>query len=269
MNLKRYLTIYAALWKNSVAREMSFKGNFILWIVSGTALVRVAIEFCLHHLFADRLHRLVDEMADEGAAGRREQFHQAGPHQAFFLTNCTNLSELVRTGRMDFLLALPINTRFIVSLRQVDLGSFVNALFAVCVMIFAAGKLELHPTARQVAKLRRAVRGGNFNPLLADIRARFDFVSGPCAHRASCGAITRCSTSRDCRTKCSRARSRRYSPSRCRFCSLLQRAGARAGGKTGFAGNQYCCCSVWGSRGPWLPEWFWKFSLSHYTSASS
>ena len=29
MSLKRYLTIYAALWKNSVAREMSFKGNFL------------------------------------------------------------------------------------------------------------------------------------------------------------------------------------------------------------------------------------------------
>ena len=33
MNLKRYFTIYAALWKNSVAREMSFKGNFLLWIL--------------------------------------------------------------------------------------------------------------------------------------------------------------------------------------------------------------------------------------------
>ncbi len=36
-------------------------------------------------------------------------------YQAFFLTNCTGLSELVRTGKMDFLLALPVNTRFIVS----------------------------------------------------------------------------------------------------------------------------------------------------------
>jgi hypothetical protein len=33
MNLKRYLTIYAALWKNSVTRETMFKGNFLLWIV--------------------------------------------------------------------------------------------------------------------------------------------------------------------------------------------------------------------------------------------
>jgi ABC-2 type transport system permease protein len=72
-------------------------------------------------------------------------------YQAFFLVNCTNLSELVRTGKMDFLLLLPINTRFIVSLRQVDLGAFVNALFAVAVMLYAAGKLNLHPTFMQLA----------------------------------------------------------------------------------------------------------------------
>jgi ABC-2 type transport system permease protein len=72
-------------------------------------------------------------------------------YQAFFLTNCTNLSELVRTGKMDFLLLLPVNTRFLVSLRVVDLGAFVNALFAVCVMSFAALKLNLHPSAGQFA----------------------------------------------------------------------------------------------------------------------
>ena len=29
----RYLSIYAALWKNSVTREMIFKSNFLLWII--------------------------------------------------------------------------------------------------------------------------------------------------------------------------------------------------------------------------------------------
>jgi ABC-2 type transport system permease protein len=71
-------------------------------------------------------------------------------YQAFFLTNCTGLSELVRTGKMDFLLALPVNTRFIISTRTVDLGAFVNALFAVCVMIFAAHRLDLHPGMLQL-----------------------------------------------------------------------------------------------------------------------
>src|SRR6476661_176245 len=29
----RYLSIYSALWKNSVTREMIFKSNFLLWII--------------------------------------------------------------------------------------------------------------------------------------------------------------------------------------------------------------------------------------------
>jgi hypothetical protein len=32
-HVSRYLSIYAALWKNSVTREMTFKSNFLLWIV--------------------------------------------------------------------------------------------------------------------------------------------------------------------------------------------------------------------------------------------
>jgi ABC-2 type transport system permease protein len=53
---------------------------------------------------------------------------------------------LVRTGKLDFLLLLPVNTRFVVSLRQVDLGGFVNASFAVAVMAYAAHQLKLAVT---------------------------------------------------------------------------------------------------------------------------
>jgi len=149
MSMKRYLTIYAALWKNSVAREMSFKGNFILWIVVEL------LWFGLQLSFVSVIYSQTDSVGTwtkwqmvllVGASNFIQQIYQA-----FFLTNCTGLSELVRTGRMDFLLALPVNTRFIVSTRQVDLGAFVNALFAVCVMIFAAMKLNLHPTFAQLA----------------------------------------------------------------------------------------------------------------------
>ena len=31
--IMRYFRIYAALWRTSITREMSFKGNFILWII--------------------------------------------------------------------------------------------------------------------------------------------------------------------------------------------------------------------------------------------
>ena len=53
----------------------------------------------------------------------------------------------MRTGKLDFLLLLPVNTRFVVSLRQVDLGAFVNAASAVAVMAYAARQLHLVPDA--------------------------------------------------------------------------------------------------------------------------
>jgi ABC-2 type transport system permease protein len=148
MSLKRYFTIYAALWKNSVAREMSFKGNFILWIFVellwfGLQLSFVTVVFSQTESVGTWTKWQMVMLV--GASNFIQQIYQA-----FFLTNCTGLSELVRTGKMDFLLALPINTRFIVSLRQVDLGGFVSALFGLCVMIFAAAKLHLHPTFGQL-----------------------------------------------------------------------------------------------------------------------
>ena len=149
MNLKRYLKLYAALWKNSVARELSFKGNFILWII---------VEFLWFGLQLCFVSVIYSQTKSVGSWTQWEMVLLVGAsnfiqqlYQAFFLTNCTNLSELVRTGKMDFLLLLPVNTRFLVSLRVVDLGAFVNAVFAVCVMTFAAVKLHLHPTAGQFA----------------------------------------------------------------------------------------------------------------------
>src|SRR5512136_749868 len=147
-NLGRYLRIYAALWKNSVSREMGFKTNFLLWIFVES------LWFGLQLCFIGVLYLHTDHIGTWtkwqvvlliGASHFIQQIYQA-----FFLVNCTNLSELVRTGKLDFLLLLPVNTRFVVSLRQVDLGSFVNAASAVAVMVYAAAQLHLVPSAVQV-----------------------------------------------------------------------------------------------------------------------
>jgi ABC-2 type transport system permease protein len=144
----RYPGIYLALWKNSVAREMSFKSNFLLWIL--VELLWFGLQLC----FIGVLYLHTKEIGTwtpwqfvllVGASNFIQQIFQA-----FFLVNCTNLSELVRTGKFDFLLLLPVNTRFVVSLRQVDLGGFVNAMFGVAVMVYAARHLHLHPSVGQL-----------------------------------------------------------------------------------------------------------------------
>jgi ABC-2 type transport system permease protein len=149
MNLRRYFGIYAALWKNSVTREMIFKSNFVLWI-----FVEV-LWFVLQLSFIGVLYLHTDHIGTWtkwqvvlliGGSHLIQQLYQA-----FFLINCVNLSELVRSGKLDFLLMLPVSTRFVVSFRQVDLGAFVNAGFAVAVMVYAARQIPLSPNVLQIA----------------------------------------------------------------------------------------------------------------------
>src|SRR5436189_4062440 len=141
---RRYLQIYIALWKNSVTREMTFKSNFLLWIVVECLWFGLQLSFIgvlyLHTQTIGTWTKWQVVMLIGGSHFIQQLF------QAFFLINCTNLSELIRTGKLDFLLLLPVNTRFVVSLRQVDLGAFVNASFAVAVMAYAARQIPLVPS---------------------------------------------------------------------------------------------------------------------------
>lgn len=146
--LRRYGRIYAALWRNSVVREMSFKTNFLLWIVVEM------LWFVLQLTFITVLYEHTERIGTWskwqvvlllGASHFIQQLFTA-----LFLVNCSYLSEHVRTGRLDFLLLLPVNTRFLISFRQVDLGAFVNAASAVAVMAYAARQLQLVPSLAQV-----------------------------------------------------------------------------------------------------------------------
>jgi ABC-2 type transport system permease protein len=145
----RYAGIYAALLKNSLAREMAFKTNFLLWIVVELLWFGLQLTFIgVLYLHTDAIGSWTkwQVVLLIGASNFIQQiFH------GLVLINLVNLSDLVRTGKLDFLLLLPVNTRFVISLRQVDLGSFVNAACAVGVMIYAAAKLDLAPTATQLA----------------------------------------------------------------------------------------------------------------------
>jgi viologen exporter family transport system permease protein len=146
--ITRYASIYAALWRNSVTRELIFKSNFLLWIVVELLWFGLQLSFIgVLYLHTDHIGSWTKWQVVMLIGG--SHFIQQ-LYQAFFLINCTNLSELVRTGKLDFLLLLPVNTRFVVSLRQVDLGAFVNATFALAVMAYAAHQMHFVPNPLQI-----------------------------------------------------------------------------------------------------------------------
>ena len=140
--------IYGLMFRNSLIREMSFKLNFLLWM-----LVEV-LWFLGQIVFVEVVFSYTGTI---GGWSKWEVVLLIGTHQligqlfqAFFYMNLANLPELVRTGRMDFLLLLPVDTQFVVSLKQFGMDNVVNALVGAGFVLFSLGKLALVPSAAQV-----------------------------------------------------------------------------------------------------------------------
>ena len=146
--MNRYWQIYKLLLRNSLIREMSFKANFLLWIITEL------LWFLGQIVFIDVLFLYVDRIGDWT---KWEVVLLIGTHQliaqifqAFFYVNLANLPELVRTGRLDLMLLLPIDTQFAVSTRQFGMDNLVNAGVGVAFVIFSLDKLGRTPHLSQV-----------------------------------------------------------------------------------------------------------------------
>src|SRR5216110_776551 len=142
--MRRYIEIYSIMLRNSLIREMSFKANFLLWMI-----VEI-LWFCGQIVFFSIIFGQVDRIGDWT---KWEVVLLVGTHQmiaqlfqAFFFVNVANIPELVRTGRLDSLLVLPIDSQFAVSTKQFGLDSVLNAILGGIVVIVSLTKLQITPS---------------------------------------------------------------------------------------------------------------------------
>ncbi len=77
--------------------------------------------------------------------------------QAFFFVNIANIPELVRTGKLDSVLVLPIDSQFAVSTKQFGLDSIVNAMLGAVVVGVSLSKLGVVPSPLSLALYLAAV----------------------------------------------------------------------------------------------------------------
>jgi ABC-2 type transport system permease protein len=153
--MRRYLEIYWLMIRNSLIREMNFKANFILWM-----FVEL-LWFVGQMVFIQVIFQYVDAIGDWS---KWEVVLLVGTHQligqiyhAFFYVNVANLPELVRTGRLDLMLLLPVDAQFAVSTRQFGLDNLVNAFVGVAIVVFSLFKLGIVPAPTRVALYACAV----------------------------------------------------------------------------------------------------------------
>ena len=121
-----YLRVLRTFLVNSLVREMQFRGNFVIellthafWFTMQVVLFRV----------------IFGNVSTVNGWSRGEYFGFMATAmilnalmEAFFVPNLANLSEMVRTGGLDFALLKPIDTQFLVSFEKLDLGAFVQLL---------------------------------------------------------------------------------------------------------------------------------------------
>ncbi|MEK0451447.1 MAG: hypothetical protein RL088_3715 [Verrucomicrobiota bacterium] len=146
--MNRYLAIYRLTFRNSLIREMNFKANFLLWMI---------VESCWfigQMAFIEVLYGHVNEIA---GWTKWQLVCLVGTHQiisqifqGFFYINLANLPELIRTGRLDIMLALPVDAQFAVSTRQVSFDCFVNTFVGIGIVVLSLVKLGITPDAWSV-----------------------------------------------------------------------------------------------------------------------
>ena len=146
--MRRYIDIYSIMLRNSLIREMSFKANFLLWMI-----VEV-LWFCGQIVFFSIIFGQVDRIGDWT---KWEVVLLVGTHQmiaqlfqGFFFVNVANIPELVRTGRLDSLLVLPIDSQFAVSTKQFGLDSMINAALGGVVVCVSLSRLGIVPNPMSI-----------------------------------------------------------------------------------------------------------------------
>jgi ABC-2 type transport system permease protein len=136
--------------RNSLVRDMTFRLNFLIECASSVTWTAMNLGFYL------LIFQHTTEIGANTGWGKWEFFAFLATTmivnslvQAFFMPNCEDVSELIRTGGLDFALLKPIDTQFLISLEKVDWSSLAN--FAAGVLLLVVSLVQM--TSRAASPL--------------------------------------------------------------------------------------------------------------------
>ncbi len=146
----RHLRLWRRFVLLSLAQEAEYRANLLLGVGAGLAQMALAVlTFALIYRFTDRvggwslphvlvlvgIYRIVDGLIAV----------QLAP-------NLWAITGYIRSGEMDHLLARPVSSQFLVSLRLLRPAEGVNVLIGLALVLYAAPAAGVHWTALGVAE---------------------------------------------------------------------------------------------------------------------
>lgn len=131
----RYIRLYREFFKQSLMKLMAYRVNFFLIFISNFAYFAVQLIF-LQVIFSN-----VDSLAGWtkyemifyiGTFNIIDSLWIFGPY-----FNLVSFPELIRRGMLDYYITKPVNAQFIISLRNVEIGSLISVLAGVAIIFYA------------------------------------------------------------------------------------------------------------------------------------
>lgn len=134
-NLRKYILLYGAFFRASLTSDLEFRMNFairvftdLLWYVSQLSVFEVIF------LQTSQLGSWTREMTRVFLG---IVFMSDGIFSFLCQGNMDAISEKVRRGELDLLLAKPVNSQFMLSFQRVSTTYFMNFLFGFAWFIWA------------------------------------------------------------------------------------------------------------------------------------
>lgn len=150
----RYIRLYREFFKQSLMKLMAYRANFFLILITNFAY------FAVQLIFLQVIFSKVDSLAGWtkyemifyiGTFNIIDSLWVFGPY-----FNLLSLPELIRSGMLDYYVTKPVNSQFMISLKNVEIGSLISVLAGFAIigyalvagnMTFTLGKLILYVIA--------------------------------------------------------------------------------------------------------------------------
>src|SRR5262245_55479202 len=131
----RYLRLLWELGRYGLARELAFRTNFLVKIA--VELIWLGILLVFYRTIFSKTTNVANWPEADYLFFLGCYFALEGLIETFVLENCSEFSELVRTGDLDFILLRPIDEQFLVTCRKIDWSTAPNFFLGVGVMVAA------------------------------------------------------------------------------------------------------------------------------------
>jgi len=133
--LLRYLRLWSAFGRYGLTRELAFRMNFLLKIAVEALWLGILLVFWQRVFVYTRVVATWTEAEYLFFVGF--YFALGAVIETFFLSNCGEFADLIRSGDLDFYLLQPIDEQFLITCRNIDWSSAPTILLGAGVMIFA------------------------------------------------------------------------------------------------------------------------------------